>query len=408
MRETWRWFGPADIVPLTAVRQAGAAGIVTALHDHLPGQVWSREAIRARKALVETGSEGEPTGLTWDVVESLPVSEAIKSGGPEREAHLAAYIESLKNLAAEGLSVICYNFMPILDWTRTDLAAPRPSGATALRFDLVDFAAWDVAVLKREGAIEDVPAALRETVIARSAAFTDAEKTALTANILAGLPGAMEHWTAESVKDCLATYADIGRDALRDNLAHFLRAVVPTAERLGMRLCCHPDDPPWPLLGLPRIVSTAEDYRFLIEAAPSPANGVTFCTGSLGARPDNDLPAMIRNLGPHIHFLHLRNVFREDGTVPGSFFEDDHLAGSTDMVDVLAAVAEEEARRRDEGRADHTIPMRPDHGQDMLDDLGKGGQPGYPAIGRLKGLAELRGVMAGLTYQKNKSVMRKT
>jgi len=281
MRQTWRWFGPEDNVTLSEIRQAGAQGIVTALYDIKPGDVWPREAIRERRAMIEAA------GLTWDVVESLPVSESIRNGAPEREVHFANWITSLKNLAAEGLQVICYNFMPVLDWTRTDLAAPMPSGATALRFDLIDFAAFDLFVLKRDGAA----------------------------------------------------------------------AVVP-----------------------------------------SPANGVTFCTGSLGARPDNDLPAMIKRLGPHVHFLHLRNVRIEDGTVPGSFHEDDHLGGSTDMIAVIKAVLVEQQRRRSEGRADWTIPMRPDHGQDILDDQQRSSVPGYPAIGRLKGLAELRGAMLALSH----------
>lgn len=392
MLQTWRWFGPADKVTLSDARQAGATGIVTALHELRPGTVWPRAAIAARKALIAEA------GLTWAVVESLPVSEAIRTGGPEAEAHLEAWTRSLENLAAEGIAVVCYNFMPVLDWTRTDLAAPMPSGARALRFDLVDVAAFDLHLLARPGAAADYPEALRAEAAARAAGWTGADRDRLTATILAGLPGAVEHWTLDSFRARLAGYAAIDAAALRANLARFLRAVVPTAERLGMRLGCHPDDPPWPLFGLPRIVSTEADLRWLLECAPSPANGLTFCTGSLGARGDNDLPGMMRRLGPHVHFLHLRNVRREAETVPASFHEAEHLGGSTDMVAVVRAILSEQARRRAEGRADATIPMRPDHGQEILTDAARGAAPGYPAIGRLKGLAELRGVMLALEH----------
>jgi len=392
MRQTWRWFGPEDNVTLSEIRQAGAQGIVTALYDIKPGDVWPREAIRERRAMIEAA------GLTWDVVESLPVSESIRNGAPEREVHFANWITSLKNLAAEGLQVICYNFMPVLDWTRTDLAAPMPSGATALRFDLIDFAAFDLFVLKRDGAAADYPDDVVTKARTRADGFRQADREQLVDNILAGLPGAVEHWTLDTLRDRLATYAGIDAEGLRANMAAFLQAVVPTAEQLEMRLCCHPDDPPWPLLGLPRIMSTLADYDWLVNVVPSPANGVTFCTGSLGARPDNDLPAMIKRLGPHVHFLHLRNVRIEDGTVPGSFHEDDHLGGSTDMIAVIKAVLVEQQRRRSDGRADWTIPMRPDHGQDILDDQQRSSVPGYPAIGRLKGLAELRGAMLALSH----------
>jgi mannonate dehydratase len=392
MRQTWRWFGPDDNVTLSEIRQAGAEGIVTALHDIKPGETWPRARIRERRAQIEAA------GLTWDVVESLPVSEAIRTGAPEASEHVANWIASLENLAAEGLRVICYNFMPVLDWTRTDLAAPMPSGATALRFDLVDFAAFDLFVLQREGAVADYPNDVVGRARARADGFDQADRDRLVDTILAGLPGAVEHWTLDSLRDRLASYAGIDAGGLRANMAAFLRAVVPDAERLGMRLCCHPDDPPWPLLGLPRIMSTLADYEWLVGVVPSPANGVTFCTGSLGARPDNDLPRMMATLGPHVHFLHLRNVRLEDGTVPGSFHEDAHLGGSTDMIAVIKAVLAEQSRRRAEGRADWCIPMRPDHGQNILDDQTRTSAPGYPAIGRLKGLAELRGAMLALSH----------
>ena len=392
MRQTWRWFGPDDNVTLSEIRQAGAEGIVTALYHIAPGQIWPRQEIRARREMIEAA------GLTWDVVESLPVSEAIRTAAPEAAVHFANWIASLENLAAEGLSVICYNFMPVLDWTRTDLAAPMPSGATALRFDLIDFAAFDLFVLKREGAVADYPNAVVGRARERADAFTGDDRDRLVRNILAGLPGAVERWTPATLRARLASYADIDAERLRRNMRTFLTAVVPAAEQLDMRLCCHPDDPPWPLLGLPRIMSTEADYDWLVNAVPSPANGVTFCTGSLGARPDNDLPGMLERLGPHIHFFHFRNVRLEDGTVPGSFHEGEHFGGSTDMVAVLKAALTEQARRRTEGRADWQIPMRPDHGQSILDDHRRKTAPGYPAIGRLKGLAELRGAMLALSH----------
>jgi len=388
MKQTWRWFGPNDNVTLAQVRQAGAAGIVTALHDIPPGDVWSRDTIRARREMIEAA------GLSWDVVESLPISEAIRTAAPETAAHIQAWKTSLEHLAAEGIKVVCYNIMPVLDWTRTELAAPMPSGATAMRFDLIDFAAFDLFVLKREKAGADYPERVVDLARERAAGFSKDDHARLTGNILAGLPGAVEHWTLDTLRTRLKAYGDIDAARLRENLKTFLTAVVPTAERLGMRLCCHPDDPPWPLLGLPRIMSTEEDYTWLVQAVPSPANGITFCTGSLGARPDNDLPGMVRRLGQHVHFLHLRNVRLEDGTVPGSFFEDEHLGGSTDMIAVIKAVLAEQNRRR----ADCQIPMRPDHGQNILDDHKRETAPGYPAIGRLRGLAELRGAMAALGH----------
>ncbi|GIT91611.1 mannonate dehydratase [Jannaschia pagri] len=382
MRQTWRWFGPSDAIPLRYIRQAGVEGIVTALYDLPPGTEWPVETLLARKAQIEAA------GMTWDVVESLPVTEAIKTGGPKAKADTDTWINSLRACHAAGLRTICYNFMPILDWTRTDLAWPRPDGARALRFDLVDFAAFDLRVLGRDGtyAPEVTEAAMTRGI----------DPDRLTATILAGLPGAMEAWTLDSFRTQLMTYADVGEDGLRANLAAFLQSVVPVAEDLGMRLCCHPDDPPWPLFGLPRIVSTEADYLSLLAAAPSPANGITFCTGSLGARPDVDLPGMAQRLGPHIHFAHLRNVRREAETIPTSFFEDAHLEGSTDMIAVIRALLAEQARRAAAGREDAQIPMRPDHGQMILDDHTRDTAPGYPAIGRLRGLAELRGAMAAL------------
>ena len=398
MRATWRWFGPADVVPVEWMLQAGVEGVVSALH-HLPaGAPWSEEAIATRQAEIATRSDGTPSGLAWEVVESLPVSEAIKTQSGEWRAHLGHWCTSLEALAARGLRTVCYNFMPVLDWTRTDLAWRLPHGGTAMRFDAVDFAVFDVHVLARAGAREALSEELREAVARRHAAMDDARREALARIVVFGLPGAVEGLTLAGLRELLATYDGIDADRLRRHHAVFLGHVVPVAERLGMRLCCHPDDPPFPLLGLPRVVSTLADHEAMLAAVDSPANGVTLCSGSLGARADNDLPAMMRALGPRVHFLHLRNVARESATFGGSFHEAAHLGGDTDMPALIAAALAEESRRRVEGREDWSLPFRPDHGHDILDDLTRSTQPGYPAIGRLRGLAELRGVVAGLGH----------
>jgi mannonate dehydratase len=398
MRQTWRWFGPADKVSLADARQAGVEGIVTALHHVTTGAVWRPEEIEKRQREVAFLPDGSMSHLKWEVVESLPVSEAIKTQTGDWRAHVEHYRHSLENLAKAGIKVICYNFMPVLDWTRTDLAWRVAHGGTAMRFDLADFAAFDIHILKRKGAASDFPEAIVDEAKKRFAGMDEARQRKLAANVTAGLPGSQESWSLESLSAHLEDYAGVSPERLRANLVDFLAEVVPTVERLGLRLCCHPDDPPFSLLGLPRVMSTLADYRHVLDAVDRPANGVTFCTGSLGARPDNDLPAMAASLGPRIHFVHLRNVRRDSEETPCSFFEDEHLGGSTDMVAVVAALLAEEKRRKAEGRPDAQIPMRPDHGQDILDDLKRGAQPGYPAIGRLKGLAELRGVMAGLSY----------
>lgn len=394
MRETWRWFGPADEIAIPEIVQTGAQGIVSALHHVPTGAVWTPEEIARRKAEVE-GTAEAPTGLTWDVVESLPVSEAIRTQTGDWRAHLDAWRDSLAHLAAAGLRVICYNFMPVLDWTRTDLAHPVPGGGTAMHFDLVDFAVFDLFLLARPGAAEDYPDDLREEAARRHAAMDAPDRDKLARTIVAGLPGAAEHWTLEDVAAALDAYRHVGPDRLRRHLADFLSEVVPTAERLGLRLCCHPDDPPFPLLGLPRIVSTEADYALLVESVPSAANGITFCTGSLGVDPGFDPVRFVERLGPRIHFVHLRNTRR--GPMRGgrcSFTESAHLAGDTDMVATIRALTAEEGRRASEGRADAVIPMRPDHGHALLSDLDRPMMPGYPLIGRMRGLAELRGVMA--------------
>ncbi len=398
MRQTWRWFGPRDTVSIDDMLQAGVQGVVSALHHMPTGAVWTPDEIAARQKLIATRGDGTPSGLAWDVVESLPVSEDIKKQKNDWRAHLDAYRVSLGNLAAAGIKTVCYNFMPVLDWTRTDLAFRVAHGGTCMRFDLVDFAAFDLCLLERPGAAEDYPEDIREAAARRFAGMDDAARRQLTANVAFGLPGAAETMTLDDLRRHLAEYGAITADTLRAHFTTFLEEVIPTAEKLGIRMCCHPDDPPFALLGLPRVVSTEADYRAMLAAVDSPANGVTLCSGSLGARPDNDLPGMMRRLGDRVHFLHLRNVTRESDAVCGSFHEAEHLGGGTDMVALIAAVVAEERRRAAAGRADSSIPFRPDHGQDILDDLGRKAQPGYPAIGRLKGLAELRGIMTALTH----------
>ncbi|UOM33007.1 mannonate dehydratase [Acuticoccus sp. I52.16.1] len=396
MQQTWRWFGPRDRVSIDDVLQAGVEGVVSALHHVPTGAVWTPEEIAQRQREIGTMADGAPSGLAWAVVESLPVSEDIKKQQGDWRAHLDAYRQSLRHLAAAGIEVVCYNFMPVLDWTRTDLAFRLPTGATCMRFDLIDFAAFDLHILQRPGAKEDFDDALQAAAAKRFAGMNEAAREALTGNVVFGLPGAAETMSLEDVRGHLAQYATMPEETLRAHLVDFLAEVVPTAEELGLRLCCHPDDPPFPLLGLPRVMSTEAHYETVMDAVPSAANGITLCSGSLGARPDNDLPGMMERLGDRVHFLHLRNVTRETADIRGSFYEAEHLGGDTDMVALVEAVLKEEARRRAAGRADASIPFRPDHGQDILDDLGRRAQPGYPSIGRLKGLAELRGVMRAL------------
>lgn len=398
MRQTWRWFGPKDTVSVDAMRQAGVEGVVTALHHVPSGAVWTPGEIDGRQREIAAMRDGAPSDLRWEVVESLPVSEDIKTQKGDWRQHIANYRESLQHLAAAGLQTVCYNFMPVLDWTRTDLAWRRPSGATCMRFDHADFAAFDIHILARPGAAKDYPDAVVGDAGRRFAAMDDAARERLAGNVVFGLPGAAERFTLDDVRRHIGEYDGISADTLRRHFVAFLEEVVPTAERCGIRLCCHPDDPPFPLLGLPRIMSTEADYRTIMEAVDSPANGITLCSGSLGARPDNDLPEMMERLGDRVHFLHLRNVSRDTADIRGSFFEDEHLAGDTDMVALIAAVLKEEVKRKAAGRPDHSIPFRPDHGQDILDDLGRRSQPGYPAIGRLKGLAELRGVVVALSH----------
>jgi mannonate dehydratase len=398
MRQTWRWFGPADLASIDDIVQAGAEGVVTALH-HVPnGVVWTPEEIAKRLEEVRRRRDGSRSGLEWDVVESLPVSEDVKKQQGDWRQHIDNYKTSLRNIAAAGIEVICYNFMPVLDWTRTELRWTLPHGGSCMRFDINDFAAFDIHMLKRRGAEGDYTNTITEEAARRFAGLDEAGRRQLARNVTMGLPGSTESMTLDDVRAHLAQYGHISPEQLRRHFVDFLSEVVPVAEELGLRLCCHPDDPPFPLLGLPRVMSTEADYRVILEAVDSPANGMTLCSGSLGARPDNDLPGMMARLGPRVHFLHLRNVKRDSDATVGSFYEAEHLAGDTDMVALIAAILREEARRRAEGRADAEIPMRPDHGQDILDDLNRRSQPGYPTIGRLKGLAELRGVMTALAH----------
>ena len=398
MLRSWRWFGPHDRATLDDVRQAGARGIVTALHDVPDGEVWTREAIAARRELIEHG-DGPP--LRRVVTESLPVSDAIRRQGGSRRG--ANYRTSLENLAAEGVRVVCHNMMRVLDWTRTHLAWPLPHGGTAMRFDPIDLAAFDIHVLQRPGAREDFPDAVVDAAARRHAAMDDEARAGVTRAVTMGLPGGQAGLSLDALREALASYRGIDAVRMRANHHAFLAEVVPTAERVGVRLCCHPDDPPWPLLGLPRVCSSEADLQAMLHAVDSPANGVTLCSGSLGARPGNDLPGMMERMGERVHFLHLRNTRREGASdgVAVSFRESDHLNGDADMVTLIESVLREEARRREAGREDAAIPMRPDHGHDLAGDLKRGAQPGYPTVGRMKGLAELQGVEMALRWERS-------
>jgi len=392
MRHTWRWFGPVDKVTVRDAAQAGAEGIVSALH-HIPtGTVWPVDEIEKRHQAIRDG------GLFWDVVESIPVSEEIKTQTGDWREHVKNWQESLRRLSASGIKTVCYNFMPVLDWTRTDLRWETKHGAKAMRFDLTDFVAFDIHILKRPGAANDYSEKLQDEAAKRLSTMDDARIKALGKNIGAGLPGSADGYTLDQLLEKLRTYQGIDAKKLQSHLIDFLSEVTPVAEQVGINICAHPDDPPWPLLGLPRILSTEADYAHMLTQVDSRANGVTLCSGSLGARADNDLPAIAKRFADRIHFVHLRNVTRDEDSLPCSFFEDEHLEGGTDMVAVIAALLAEEKRRKAESREDHQIPMRPDHGQEILDDLTRGAQPGYPAIGRLKGLAELRGIERALSH----------
>ncbi len=398
MRQTWRWFGPADICSIDDMLMSGVEGVVSALH-HVPnGMVWSPEEIAKRQQQIATRKDGSPSGIAWEVIESLPVSEDIKKQKNDWRQHIENYKLSMENVARAGLEIVCYNFMPVLDWTRTELRYRVASGGTAMRFDINDFAVFDIHILQRKGAAEDFSEAVRAEAARRFQGLNDEQRKVLARNVTMGLPGSTESLTIAEVQAHLDEYGQISADQLRQHFVDFLGEIIPVAEKLGLRFCCHPDDPPFPLLGLPRVMSTEADYSYMTSAVDSPANGITLCSGSLGARPDNDLPGMMQRMGDKVHFLHLRNVKKDSNAPVGSFFEAEHLGGDTDMVALIAAIIAEERRRKAVGRSDHQIPMRPDHGQDILDDLGRRSQPGYPTIGRMKGLAELRGIMRALEH----------
>lgn len=384
MKQTWRWFGPDDTVTLDHVKQAGATGIVTALHHLNDGRAWPLDEILKRKTLIEDN------GLEWSVVESIIVHENVKTRTGNYRDLIENYKASIRAVAKAGITTVCYNFMAITDWTRTDLEHPMPHGGTALRFDVVEFCAYDLFMLQRPGAEEDHPPERIARAEVRLKAMGDADKARLERNLIEWVPAREFVYDRHSLNRMLDVYKELSEDGLRENLFAFLSEIIPVAEEVGVRMAIHPDDPPFSLFGLPRVLRNRADARGLIDAAPSSSNGLTLCTGSYGANPDNDLVAMAREFASHIHFAHLRNVTNEGD---GSFHEAEHLEGDTDMVRVTLALMEEERRRKAAESADWEIPMRPDHGHAIVDDIGKKVNPGYSCIGRLKGLAELRGIM---------------
>jgi len=387
MKETWRWFGPQDPISLDQIKQTGASGIVTALHDRYSGEAWPLHDVLKRKGEIEAA------GLVWSVVESIPVHNSIKlRSGPYRQ-FIEAWKQSLLTIAEAGTEIVCYNFMPVLDWTRTDLRWRLPSTGYALRFDMTDFAAYDLFILRRKDAERDYESDRVASAHSRFKTMSDARISDLEVTITAGLPGGEGSYDRESLRRFLAEYAGMSAEDMRANLCAFLAEVAPVAREVGIRLAIHPDDPPRPLFGIPRVVSTPDDARAILASCDTLANGLTFCVGSYGARSDNDLLAMIREFGSKIHFVHLRQVMRE---ADGSFYESEHLRGSSPMVPVIHELLKEQARRLHDGRSDHLIPMRPDHGHLLADDIDRKVNPGYSLIGRLKGLAELRGVVHGL------------
>lgn len=383
LEQTWRWYGPQDSVSLQDIKQAGATGIVTALHHIAHGEVWPKEDIIQRKNIIEEA------GLRWSVVESVPVHEAIKTNSPDAEKYIKNYNQSLINLSECGIKTICYNFMPVLDWTRTQLDLEMKDGSKALYFDWIDLAFFDLHILERVGAENDYSDEIKQAVEEKKKNITTAEIDALSENILMGIPGE-NNITIESLKQSINTYKSIGKDGLRANLSNFLKSIEKTCTANDIKMTIHPDDPPFPILGLPRIISNLQDYEWLLSTVNKEFNGICFCTGSLGANAENNLPEIFEFVKKHVHFIHLRNVKRNE---IGSFYEADHLDGDVNMYQVMKKVVEENQQR------EVSIPFRPDHGHQMLDDLNKVTNPGYSAIGRLRGLAELRGLELGILGQ---------